>query len=117
MSRKGKYDNEFKVQALKLKKEVGLEEAATQLGINKETLKYWDRSVKNGTLRLENSDVSPEGALSIKDENKLLKERIRVIEKQNKRLAEENDFLREASAFFAASHPKLRKMKDSNSLQ
>ncbi len=29
MLRKGKYDNEFKVQALKLKKEVGLEEAAT----------------------------------------------------------------------------------------
>ena len=42
MSKKGKYDNEFKVQALKLKKEVGLEEAATQLGINRETLKYWD---------------------------------------------------------------------------
>lgn len=60
MSRKGKYDNGFKVQALKLKKEVGLEEVAMQLGINKETLKYWDRCAKNGTLRLENSDVSPE---------------------------------------------------------
>ncbi len=29
-------------------------------------------------------------------------------------LAEENDFLREASAFFAASHPKLKRMRDSN---
>ena len=117
MSRRGKYDNEFKVQALKLKKEVGLEEAATQLGINRETLKYWDRCVRNGTLRLENSDISPEGALSIKDENKLLREQIKAIEKQNKRLTEENDFLREASAFFAASHPKLKRMRDSNSLQ
>ena len=82
MSRKGKYDNEFKVQALKLRKEVGLEEAATQLGISRETLKYWDRSVRNGTLKLENSDISPEGALSIKDENKLLRERNRALEKQ-----------------------------------
>lgn len=117
MSRRGKYDNEFKVQALKLKKEVGLEEAATQLGINKETLKYWDRCVRNGTLRLKNSDVSPDGALTTKEEIKLLRERIRAIEKQNKRLAEENDFLREASAFFAASHPKLKRMRDSNSSQ
>ena len=60
MSRKRKYDNGFKVQALKLKKEVGLEEVAMQLGINKETLKYWDRYTRNGTLRLENSDISPE---------------------------------------------------------
>ena len=82
MSRKGKYDNEFKVQALKLRKEIGLEEAATQLGISRETLKYWDRSVRNGTLKLENSDISPEGALSIKDENKLLRERNRALEKQ-----------------------------------
>ena len=117
MSRKGKYDNELKVQALKLKKEVGLEEAATQLGINRETLKYWDRCVRNGTLRLENSDISPEGALSIKDENRLLKERIKAIEKQIKRYQEDNDFLREASAFFAASHQKLREMRDSSSLQ
>ena len=117
MSRRGKYDNEFKVQALKLKKEVGLEEAATQLGINRETLKYWDRCVRNGTLKLENSDVSPDGALNIKDEIRLLRERNRTLEKQNKSLAEENDFLREASAFFAASHPKLRKMRDSSSLQ
>lgn len=115
MSRQSKYDNDFKVQALKLKKEVGADEAATRLGISKETIKYWDRKVREGSLMLENSDKTPEGALSIKDENKLLRERIRAIEKQNKRLAEENDFLREASAFFAASHPKLKRMKDSNS--
>lgn len=99
---------------MKLKKEVELEEVATKLGINKKTLKYWDRCVRNGTLKLENRDILPEGALCIKDENKLLKERIRAIEKQNKRLAEENDFLREASVFFAASHRKLKRMRDSN---
>ena len=115
MSRRGKYDNEFKVQALKLKKEVGLEEAATQLGINKETLKYWDRCVRNGTLRLENSDISPEGALSIKDENKLLRERNKALEKQHRKDQEKIDFLEEATAFFAASHPKLRRMNDLNS--
>ena len=102
---------------MKLKKEVGLEEAAMQLGISKETLKYWDRCVRNGTLRLENSDISPEGALSIKDENRLLRERNRALEKQIKKYQEENDFLREASAFFAASHPKLKRMRDSSSLQ
>ena len=75
------------------------------------------RCVRNGTLKLENSDISADGALTTKEEIKLLRERIRAIEKQNKRLAEENVFLREASAFFAASHPKLRKMRDSNSSQ
>lgn len=118
MPRREKYDNEFKVQALKLKKEVGLEEAATQLGINRETLKYWGRSVRNGSIRLENSDILPEVELSIKDENKLLRERNRAFKKQIKRYQEENDFLRETSAFFAASQcPLLKRMRDSNSSQ
>lgn len=115
MSRQSKYDNEFKVQALRLKKEIGAEEAAIRLGVSKDTIKYWDRCVREGTLRLENSDKTPDGALSIEEENKLLRERNKALEKQHRKDQEKIDFLEEATAFFAASHPKLRRMNDLNS--
>lgn len=113
--RKSKYSDEFKLQALRLKKEVGTKEAAKQLGMSRDTIDYWDRMVRIGELRLENTDNTVDGQLSIEDENRLLREQNRALEKRIKRIEEENDFLKEASAFFAASHPKLRKMNDLNS--
>ena len=117
MSKQNKYDDEFKKQALRLMKEVGAAEAAKQLGITKYQVYDWSKLAKEGKISLSSDEKEANSALSIKDENKLLRERIRAIEKQIKRYQEENDFLREASAFFAASHPKLRKMRDSNSSQ
>ena len=115
MSRKGKYNNEFITQALKLAKEIGNTDAAKQLGINKSTISWWKRQYKKGSLMLNNSDKTPEGALSIEEEIKLLRERNKALEKQHRKDQEKIDFLEEATAFFAASHPRLRKMNDSNS--
>ena len=115
MSRKGKYDNEFIMQALRLAKEVGVSDAARQLGINKSTLSWWKRQHENGSINLKNSDNTPEGALSIEEENRLLRERNKALEKQHKKDQEKIDFLEEATAFFAASHPRLKRMNDLNS--
>ncbi len=84
------------------------------MGITRYQVYGWSKQAKEGKIATSSDEKEVGSALSIKDENKLLRERIRSIEKQNKMLAEENDFLREASAFFAASHPKLKRMRDSN---
>ena len=117
MSKYEKFDDEFKKQALRLMKEVGAAEAAKQLGITRYQVYGWSKQAKDGKISLSSEEKEVGSALSIKDENKLLRERNKALEKQIKRYQEENDFLREASAFFAASHPKLRRMRDSNSSQ
>ena len=117
MSKQSKYDDEFKKQALRLMKEVGAAEAAKQLGITRYQVYDWSKQAKEGKITVSNDEKDIGSALTTKEEIKLLRERNRALEKQIKRYQEENDFLREASAFFAASHPKLRKMRDSNSSQ
>lgn len=113
MSKK-RYDTETKIQALKLKKEVGTRRASDELGIAMDTIGSWDRAVRDGKLILEGFEKTPENALSLRDENRILKEKIVKLEKEDKKKQMKIDFLEEATAFFAASHPKLRKMKDLN---
>ena len=45
MSSRKRYDNETKIQALKLKKEVGTKRASEELGIAMDTIECWDRAV------------------------------------------------------------------------
>ena len=42
MSKGNRYDNETKAQALRLMKEIGATKASKQLGIQDDTIKYWD---------------------------------------------------------------------------
>lgn len=41
MAQKKVYDNEFKIQAVKLGREVGFSKAAKELGVNIDTLLKW----------------------------------------------------------------------------
>ena len=74
------YDEEFKKQAIKLAKEIGIKAAADELCIPKGTLGTW-----------------------------VQKARIKELEKKNRELEELNEFLEEASAFFAANRRKSGK--------
>lgn len=112
MSNGKRYDNETKAQALRLMKEVGVTKASKQLEIPDDTIKYWDKQVRYGKLILDGFEKTPENALSIKDENRLLKEKISKLEKQMAYNQEKLEFLEEATAFFAVSHPKLKRMRD-----
>ena len=55
---------------------------------------------------------TPKTALSLNDELIELRKRVKEQDKEIRRLKEENEFLEEASAFFAASRRKSAKNKD-----
>ena len=103
------YDAEYKVQAVKLAREIGQVQAARELGIPKNTLYGWTRKVRLGSLDLGVGSQSPEGALTLSQEVTALRKQVRAQEKEIQRLKELNEFLEEASAFFAASRRKSAK--------
>ena len=110
MSKKREYDEEYKVQAIKLAKNLGSAKAAAEeLQIPVNTLYGWIQKVKTAELDIGCGERSPEEALSIAKENQQLKKRIKALEKENRRLSEMNEFLEDAAAFFAASRQKSGK--------
>ena len=113
MSKKREYDEEYKVQAVKLAKNLGSAKAAAEeLQIPVNTLYGWIQKVKTAELDIGYGERSPEKALSIAKENQQLKKRIKALEKENRRLSEMNEFLEDAAAFFAASRQKSGKSSD-----
>lgn len=101
-----KYDTEYKVQAVKLSKEIGSVKAAAELGIPVNTIYGWQKAVREGRLDIGSGAHTPETAMSLAEELSSLRKRIKEQEKEIRRLKEENEFLEEASAFFAASRRK-----------
>lgn len=86
MAQKKVYDKEFRVQAVKLGREIGFSKAAKELGINVDTLYGWSKA------RTGYSHSKP--AMSLTEEVQKLRQQNRSLEK------EENEFLAEESAFF-----------------
>ena len=101
-----KYDNEYKVQAVKLGREIGFSKAAAELGMSVDTLYGWNKQAKTAHLDLGTGSQTPKTALSLTEEVQQLRQQNREQAKEIKRLKEENEFLAEASAFFAASRRK-----------
>ena len=100
------YDQEFKTQAVKLGKEIGGAKAARELGIPANTIYGWSRAVRMGELDAGEGAHEPHEALTLNQELIMLRKQNKEQEKEIKRLKEENEFLAEASAFFAASRRK-----------
>ncbi|RGH84163.1 transposase [Blautia sp. AM28-27] len=98
-----KYDHEYKVQAVKLAKEIGGAKAAKELGIPEGTIHTWLKAVRTGQLDIGEGAYTPESAMSLAEELTMLRKRVKDQDKEIRRLKEENEFLEEASAFFAAS--------------
>ena len=112
MSENKQYENEYKVQAVKLAKKIGAVNAANELQIPVNTLYGWIRKAKSGSFDIGCGERSLEESLNIAEENQQLRKRIKALEKENKRLSEMNEFLEDAAAFFAASRQKSGKNKD-----
>ena len=113
MSKKREYDEEYKVQAVKLAKSLGSAKAAAEeLQIPVNTLYGWIRKARIGSLDIGCGERSTEESLNIAEENQQLRKRIKALEKENKRISEMNAFLEDAAAFFAASRQKSGKNKD-----
>lgn len=106
------YDEKFKVEAVKLAKEIGTKSAAEELGIPKGTLGGWVKKAKYGEIDTGIGSRKPEEALNLAQQLQEAKTRIKELEKANRELKELNEFLEEASAFFAASRQKYAKKKE-----
>ena len=104
-----KYDHEYKVQAVKLAKEIGGAKAAKELGIPEGTIHTWLRA---GKLDIGEGSHTPASAMSLSEEITMLRKRVKEQDKEIRRLKEENEFLEEASAFFAASRRKSVKTRE-----
>ena len=107
-----KYDMEYKIQAVKLAKELGGAKAAAELGIPENTIYAWTKAAREGRLNVGSGSHTPETAMNLAEEPALLRRQVREQEKEIRRLKEENEFLEEASAFFAASRRKSAKDRD-----
>ena len=112
MTKCKQYDMEYKVQVLKLAHEIGGQRAAEELGIPKNTLYGWMHKERQGVIDLGPGSRSPEQLLTLSQELTALRQQVREQEKGIRRLKELNEFLEEASAFFAASRQKSAKNKD-----
>lgn len=109
MSKKKQYDKAYKIEAVKLAKEIGGAAAARELGVPANSLYGWMHASKKGKLDLGVGTKRPGEALSLNEEISKLRAALKEKEKEIKHLKETNEFLEEASAFFAASRRKLVK--------
>ena len=112
MAENRQYDNEFKVQAVKLAKEIGQAKAARELGIPKNSLYTWMKANRLGNLDLGAGTQTPQSAMTLNEELIKLRAQFKEQDKEIRRLKKENEFLEEASAFFAASRLKSAKTKE-----
>lgn len=110
MMEKKVYDKEFKIQAVKLGREIGYSKAAKELGVKVDTLYGWNKAAREARLDLGPGTQTPDTAMSLTEEIQHLRQKNRDLEKENARLKELNEFLEEASAFFAASRRKSQKI-------
>ena len=97
---------EYKIQAVKLAKEIEGAKAAAESGIPENTLYAWMKAAREGRLDTGSGSHTPQTAINLAEELTLLRRQVREQEKEIRRLKEENEFLEEAGAFFAASRRK-----------
>lgn len=97
-----------------LYKEIGQAKAAKELGSPKSTMYGWVRANRLGNLDLGAGSQTPQSAMTLNKELIQLCQQVKELEKENRRLKNENNFLEEASAFFAASRLKSAKTKTSS---
>lgn len=107
-----KYDMEYKIQAVKLAKEIGGAKAASELGIPENTMYALTKTVREGRLDIGSGSHTPETAMNLAQELTALRKQVKAQEKEIRRLKEENEFLKEAKAFFAANRRKSARSKE-----
>ncbi len=81
-----KYDMEYKIQAVKLAKELGGAKAAAELGIHENTMYAWTKAAREGRLNASSDSHTPETAMNLAEELALLRRQARELEKKIRRL-------------------------------
>ena len=93
----------IKSKAVKLWQEIGANKATKELGIPEGTVYTWIKAFKEGKSSAGKAVHTPNNALLLNDELIELIKRIKQQDKKIRRLKEENEFLKAASAFFATN--------------
>ncbi len=106
-----KYDMEYKIQAVKLAKEIGGAKAAAELESLKTPYMHGRKPQGRGGWTLAPAHT-PQTAMNLAEELASLRRQAKEQEKEIRRLKEENEFLEEASAFFTASRRKPVKSRE-----
>lgn len=104
------YSREYKEEAMKLAEEKGCKNASIELGISYHTLYDWIKQARKGNLHLEKRSDS--NVSKLEEELQQLRRENKEQAKKIKQLQEENNFLSEATAFFAVSRQKCAKKKE-----
>ena len=91
MSTRRKFSKEYKKEALRLSEEYGVAEAAERLGIDRSMLYQWRK-------KLEEEGVE---AFRGNGNRIAIEEELRQLRLENRRLREEAEILKKASAYFA----------------
>ena len=86
------YDLEYKIQAVKLSKEIGGAKAAAELGIPTDTLYGWVKAAREGRLDIGPGGHTPGSAMSLAEEVTALRKQVKAQEKEIRLLKEENEF-------------------------
>lgn len=114
MSKKSttQYTKSYKAEAVKLVREIGNSKASVELGVPKSTLSQWVKQAEAGMIDTGVGSQTPNSAMTQALEIQQLRQEIKALAKDNARLKKENEFLEEASAFFAASRQRLAKKSE-----
>ena len=89
MGKQRAYNKEYKVQAVKLAHEIGSTKAANELGIPINTLYGWMRAQRLGRLDLGAGTQTPQTAMSLADEVNILRQQLKNLTRENRRLKED----------------------------
>ena len=89
MGKQRAYNKEYKVQAVKLAHEIGSTKAANELGIPINTLYGWMRAQRLGRLDLGAGTKTPQTAMSLADEVNILRQQVKNLTRENRRLKED----------------------------
>ena len=94
------YDKTFKEEAVRLSEDIGVKNAASQLGIHYYTLYGWRKEYKKYGSSAYLGSGHKRKVLTGKDQ------RILELEKENNELKHSNEILKEALGFFAVRRKK-----------
>ncbi len=78
-----KYDMEYKIQAVKLAKEIGGAKAAAELGIPENTMHAWMKAAREGRLDIGSEPHTPQTAMNLAEELTLLRRQAKEQEKKS----------------------------------
>lgn len=81
MGKNKQYDQEYKVQAVKLAKEIGQAKAAEELGIPRNTMYGWIRANRLGNLDLGAGSQTPQSAMTLNEEVIKLRQQVKKLDK------------------------------------